>query len=67
MATRTKEAAANPRYEPDTTYVFRLFKSVKFQGGRYSRSDDHRAAGVLLNGIVDQEGDDAVDTAYAIE
>ena len=68
MPTKAKEAAATQRYEPHTTYLFRLFKTVKLdQGGRYPRSDEHRAKGELLNKIVDQEGEDAIDTAYAIE
>ena len=68
MATKAKEAAASPRYEPETIYTFRLFQTVKLrEGGRYARSDQHEAKGELLNKIVDQEGEDAVDTAYAIE
>ena len=68
MATKAKETAASPRYEPETTYLFRLFKTVKLvQGGRFARSDEHEAKGALLNLIVNQEGEDAVDTAYAIE
>jgi|GEM_PF-3099234 len=63
----TKKTTSQPRYEPDTTYLFRLLKSVKVEGGRYARSDEHRAKGELLNKIVDQEGEDAIDTAYAIE
>ena len=64
----TKKTTGQPRYEPETTYLFRLLKSVKLkEGGRYARSDEHTAKGELLNKIVDQEGEDAIDTAYAIE
>ena len=63
---KSKETEA-PGYEPDTVYLFRLLRSVKLDGGRYGRADEHRAQGSLLNRLAEQEGDDVIDTAYAIE
>lgn len=50
-------------YEPATEYSFRLLRSVRVDGIRLSRSDDHQALGEILNQIVAQEGHDVIDTA----
>lgn len=61
MAAKTK-----PAYEPQTQYLFRVLRTIRVDGVRLSRSEGHEAAGEFVNRVVAQEGDDVIDTAYAI-
>ncbi len=61
MAAKTK-----PAYEPETQYLFRILRTIRVDGVRLSRADEHEAEGAFVNRIVAQEGDDVIDTAYAI-
>lgn len=57
--------AATPTFEPETTYRFRLLKTVKAPV-RLSRMDEHEGKGALLTRIVELEGADAIDTAEPV-
>lgn len=56
-------AEASQPYEAETEYDFTLMKSVRIEGTRLSRMDNHSAKGAFLNKIVAQEGADAIATA----
>ena len=53
------------KYEADQEYMFTLRESVKVDGIRFSRTETHYAKGSVLTAIVEQEGEDVIDTAHA--
>lgn len=52
-----------PVYEADSEYVFSLTASIRVDGIRLSRMDQHSAKGDFLNRIVKQEGADVIANA----
>ncbi|MGQ3671780.1 hypothetical protein ACT6QG_05225 [Xanthobacter sp. TB0136] len=57
------ETPGSQPYDPATDYVFRLMQSVRVDGVRLSRAEEHQARGEFLNRIVAQEGRDVIDSA----
>lgn len=60
-------ATTEPAYEPDKTYTFVLMRKVRLSGMLLPVAARHEAKGAVLNAIIDQEGEDVIDTADAIE
>ena len=53
------------KYEADQEYMFTLRETVMVAGIRFSRTETHFAKGSVLAAIVEQEGENVIDTAHA--